>query len=264
MTCYSDANEMIRLEVFDRPEIETLTALATFCRQSGFGHVYAEMLQPAMASSTFLLSMGLTDRPWPPQGIGSQRVEAVATALVDTTGRAFLTPALLGLGHSTNVGLAACVTKKLYEALRERNVSRIYYLVRDEEHVLDRVLRRAGFLPGDFRAATEQAEYVEYSAAPAEALAALGLNDIRLGDVLNLTMDGDQLDRVVGFHIALGAAIRPVLTEQATVAPLLPGLVHWIVMSPPGGIGGTPGPSRKGVRAPKPVRRPRQEADNVV
>jgi hypothetical protein len=255
-------NETVRFEVVETPDAELLTALATFCRQGGFGHVWEEMLRPALAASRFLMAFGVTDRPWPPQGVGSRRVEAVGLALLDRTGRAFLTPTLLALGQSTNVGLAAAVTKKLFEGLREREVSRAYYLVRDEDLMLDRALRRAGFEPADFRAATEQAEYVEYAASPSEALKAMGLEHIRLGDVLDLAVDGDKLDRLVGYHVGLAAAIRPVFTEQASVASLLPGLVDFIVMSPPGGITGTSGP-KKQAKPPK-VRRPKSEAGGVA
>jgi hypothetical protein len=138
--------------------------------------------------------------------------------------------------HATNLGLASAVTKKLLETLRDRKAPLASYLVRQGDLVLERALGQAGFVKADLRSATEFDEYVEYSAAPEKALAALGLRDARMGDVLALALDGGELDRLSAYHFTLAAAIAPYLSDSIQFAPLLAGLIEFIASLPPGGV----------------------------
>jgi hypothetical protein len=79
--------------------------------------------------------------------------------------------------------------------------------VRQDDRVLERALEQSGFRKADLRAATEHAEYLEYSAPPQKIIEGLGLNSARLGDVLALALDGRELDRLSTYHFALTAGI---------------------------------------------------------
>jgi len=236
MTEHSIANETIRFEVTRQIAPETRSALATFCRRSGFAHLFTEILEPMLNGSNLTLAMGISDRPWPPKGIGSQQIDAVGIAMVGGSGRGLLTPVLVAPQHATNIGLASAVTKKLLEALRDQKVSSVAYLVRGGDRVLERVLGQSGFGRVDVRAATEHAEYIENASTPDKALDALGLRQARLGDVLSLSLDGQHVDRLTTYHLALASGISAFLNDRIAVAALLPGLIDIIADLPPGGV----------------------------
>ena len=243
MTHYAAINESIRLWVTNKISPETRSALGAFCRRNGYPHLFFETLDPLLLANDLILALATTDRPWPPKGIGSQTLEAVGIAMIGGEGRGLLTPVLLDRRHSTNIGLAAGVTKQLLEALRDRKASEAAYLVREGDRALERVLEQAGFAKADLQAATEFAEYMQYAGAPEKVLQALGLQNARLGDVLALAFDGQELDRLSAYHFALAAGIAPYLVDSMRYAPLLPGLIDLIAALPPTGVPpGTAGP----------------------
>lgn len=244
MTHYGPINESIRLWVTTDIPAETKSALATFCRRNGFSHLYFEILEPLLSRTDLILALAMTERPWPPKGIGSQTIEAVGIAMIGSEGRAHLTPVLTDRKHATNLGLAGAVTKQLLEALRDRKASSAGYLVRQGDRALERALEQADFGKADLQSATEYAEYLEYSAPPQKILEALGLDRTRLGDVLALALDGRELDRLSTYHFALAAGLAPYLLDSMRYAALLPGLIDLIAALPPTGVPpGTHGPT---------------------
>jgi hypothetical protein len=242
MTHHAPINESIRLTVTSDPSVEQKTALATFCRRNGFPHLYYERLEPLLARTDLVLALAVTERPWPPNGIGSQTIEAVGIAMIGTEDRAHLTPVLADRRHATNIGLVAAVTKQLLEALSERAAS-AGYLVRASDRAIERAVEQAGFTRADLQSATEYAEYVEYSARPEQVLEALGLDRVRTGDLLSLNLDGSELDRLALHHFALTAGLSAFLDDSIRYTALLPGLIDLVASLPPGGVPpGTPGP----------------------
>jgi hypothetical protein len=243
MSYHAPINESIRLDVTTKASPEIRSALATFCRRNGFPHLFFEILEPLLSRTELILAHAISERPWPPKGIGSKTIEAVGIAMIGSEHRAYLTPVLTDLKHATNLGLSSAVTKQLLEFLRKREVSTAGYLVRQGERAVERTLEQAGFGRSDLLAATEYAEYLEYSAAPHKILESLGLNKMKLGDILALAVDGSELDRLTRYQFVLGAALAPFLHEGIQFAALLPSLIDVIATSPPGGVPpGTIGP----------------------
>jgi hypothetical protein len=242
VTFHAPLNESIRLTVTSEPSVETRIGLATFCRRNRFPHVYFELLEPLLTRTELVFALAISERPWPPSGIGSQTVEAVGIAMIGNEDRAHLTPVLTDLKHATNIGLVGAVTKQLLESLRERATS-AGYLVRASDRALERALEQAGFGRADLQSATDYAEYVEYSASPGRVLEALSLDHARLGDLLTLTVEGPELDRLSTYHFALTAGLSAFLADSIWWAALLPGLIDLIASLPPGGVPpGTGGP----------------------
>jgi hypothetical protein len=245
MTYHASANESIRLWVTTTISLETKSAIATFCRRNGFSYLHQETLEPLLLSRTELIfALAITDRPWPPKGVGSQTLDAIALAMIGSEERAYLTPVLLDRKHATNLGLAAAVTKLLLEALRDRKASSVGYFIRQGDRALEWALEQVGFEKSDLLTATEFAEYNQYCAEPQKIIDALGLQGGRLGDVLALAFDGRELDRLSTYHFTLSAGFSPYLADSIRHAPILPGLIDVIAAVPPAGVPpGTPGPA---------------------
>jgi hypothetical protein len=235
MSYHTPINESIRLAVKE-VSVEIRSALATFCRRNGFPHLFFEILEPLLPRTQLILALAITERPWPPKGIGSVAIEAIGIAMIGSEDRAYLTPVITDFKHATNLGLSSAVTKQLLETLQKREVSTAGYLVRQGDSVLERTLEQSGFRRSDLLAATEYAEYVEYSAAPQKILDALGLSKMRLGDILALAVEGQELDRLTRYQLVLSTALTPYLIDGILYAPLLPGLIDVIATSPPGGV----------------------------
>lgn len=244
MNYFGAINESIQLWVTTEVSVETKVALAAFCRRNGFPHLYFEVLEPMLPNANLIFALATSDRPWPPRGIGSRSIDAVGIAMIGSEGRAYLTPVLTDRKHATNLGLAGAVTKYLMQALSEKKTSSAGYLVRQGDRALERALEQAGFAKADLQSATEFAEYLEYSAEPEKILEALGLKSVRLGDLLALASDGQELDRLSAYHFTLAVGLSPYLSDSMRYASLLPGLIDLIAALPPGGVPpGTPGPT---------------------
>lgn len=243
MTYHSPSNESVRMRVSGDVDVETRTALATFCRRNGYPHLFTEVLEPLLSGHGLVLALAATERPWPPKGIGSQTIEAVGIAMIGTEDRAHLTPVLTDRRNSTNIGLVGAVTKQLLEYLREADVPSAGYLVRQGDRALERALEQAGFAEADFRSSTDFADYLEFSAAPQNVIDALGLARLRVGDLLAVSLDGPELDRLGSYHFALTAGLTAYLQDSLRHAALLPGLIDMVATLPPAGVPpGTPGP----------------------
>jgi hypothetical protein len=236
MSNYAPINESIRLNVVTEASPEIRSALATFCRRNGFPYLFFESLEPILSRTELILAMAVTERPWPPKGIGSITIEALGIAMVGSEGRAYLTPVLTDFRHATNLGLSSAVTKQLLEHLRERKVTTGGYLVRQGERALGQMLEKVGFRKSDLLVATEFDEYIEYSATPEKILDGLGLNSLRLGNLLALELDANEIDRLAGYEFTLSAGLVPFLIDGFRYAALLPGLIDVIAVSPPGGV----------------------------
>jgi hypothetical protein len=243
MTHHAPMNESIRIMVTSDISVELKTALATFCRRNRFPQLYFELLEPLLSRTDLVLALGTTERPWPPKGIGSLTIEAVGMAMIGSEDRAHLTPVLTDRKHATNIGLVGALTKQLLETLGDR-ASSVGYLVRESDRAVERALEQAGFARADLHSATDYAEYLEYSAPPQRVLETLGLDRVRLGDLLALALDGAELDRLSTYHFTLAAGMTAFLADSIRYAALLPGLMDLIASLPPGGVPpGTAGPA---------------------
>jgi hypothetical protein len=236
MSHYTPINESIRLGVTTKVSPEIRSALATFCRRNGYPYLFYEILEPILSRTELVLATAVSERPWPPKGIGSITLEAVGIAMVGSEGRAYLTPVLTDFRHATNLGLSSAVTKQLLEHLRERKATTGGYLVRHGERAIEQMLGKVGFKRSDLLVATEFGEYSEYSATPEKILENLGLNKLRLGNLLGLELDGNEIDRLGGYQFTLGSALVPYLIDGLPYAAILPGLIDVVAASPPGGV----------------------------
>lgn len=240
---HSELNDRLELRVTTdlvsgfRPE------LAAFLRQLRLGHLLEEVLAPLAASARTKSVLAFEERPWPPSGIGARTVHALAVAVQGTDGQAVYTPAFLSPRDATNIGLAAAMTKLVFEDLADDGVEWVSLFVNGQSAVVSGELSRVGFVPREARVMTGEAEFTAYTANPSAALKALGLDTVRLGDVLSLNLDPGHISRLTAFHLALTAGITAHWGGDTRWADVFPGFDELLMTLPPGGITGTAGPT---------------------
>lgn len=239
---YDAQNEITRFETFMTVDPARKAAIAAFLRRAGLSHLYAELFEPLMSGGSLLAAGAISDRPWPPSGVGAQRIEALAFALIGEGQRAFLTPTLAAPEHATNVGLTAAVTKTLLKELEAKGVDQVVYVVHEKSSLARHILQEVGFKPTGENVVTGRAGYLHVATAPGRMLSSLGIAELRAGDLLTHRMEPSVLSRVALFEIGLARAVEGAWFDRLIEAEILPGLIDWVA-SPPGGIGGTPGPT---------------------
>lgn len=246
---YDARNEVVRLESFIEVDASRKAALARFTRRLGFAYLYPELLEPLQAGGSLLMTAGLSERPWPPSGVGAQSIEGLAFALIGDDRRAFMTPTLCVPEHGTNIGLLCVVTRTLLAELGARGVGEIVYIVHEKSALARFVLEQAGFKATGEQVVTERAGYQQVAASPEAVVSSLGIANMRTGDLLALRLEPESLSRAALFHLALAHAVEGAWTDRLIEPEVLPGIIDW-VSSPPGGIGGTPGPKRRPTDGP--------------
>ncbi|MFD9498049.1 hypothetical protein [Streptomyces sp. NPDC060035] len=244
-TLHGESNDRLELRVTTDLLGEFRPELAAFFRQLGLGHLLDEVLVPLAARTRIRAGVAFDERPWPPSGIGSRALRAVAVAVVGEDGQSLFTPVFLSARHATNVGLAAAMTKLLFEDLAGEGVEWVSLFVNERSTVVSGELAGVGFVPRQAQVLTDETEFRAYSASPSAALQGLGLDNVRLGDVLALNLDRAQISRLTGFHLALAAGIAAHWAGDTRWADVFPGFDELLMMSPPSGITGTPGPSKR-------------------
>ncbi|MER7585517.1 hypothetical protein [Kitasatospora sp. NPDC097691] len=240
---HDELNDRLELRITTDLLGEYRPELAQFLRQLGLGHLLDEVLVPLAARARTRTAVAFEERPWPPSGIGARTLRGMAVAVVSDNGQSLLTPAFLSVRDATNVGLAAAMTKFLFEDLASAGVDWVSLFVNEQSAVVSGELADVGFVPRQARILTDGTEFTAYSASPPAVLKELGLDAARLGDALALNLDRVRISRLTGFHLALAAGIAPHWAGDTRWAEVFPGFDELLMTLPPGGITGTPGPA---------------------
>ena len=241
LNLFSDANERLDLRVSRDLAGELRPELFAMLRRLHLAHLVEEMFAPLCASARTLTAVALEERPWPPTGVGARRLRGFSTALLVDGKMAILTPQLLAADQQSNVGLAAALTKLLFEALADVGIRDVGLWVSQSSSFVSSLLRRVGFVAGEMRVVSEGREFVLFAAPAGQVLKELRIADVRLGDLLALSVDAVTIAAIAGYHLGLDAGIAAYWADSIAQTEIHPGLIDWTSL-PPGGIGGTPGP----------------------
>jgi hypothetical protein len=240
---HDESNERLELRVVPDLVDKFRPELAGLLESLHLGRLMEEVFVPLAATARTRAALAYEERPWPPAGVGARGLRGLALAVVSDDGQSLLTPVLLSAPYATNVGLAAALTKLLFEDLEREGVEWVTYFVNERSKVVAGELTRAGFQTRQARVLTDQTEFTAMAAQPSRALATLGIAEPRLGDVLALNLDGETVSRLTAFHLSLMAGVTNYWADRTPWAEVFPGFIDWVAL-PPGGITGTPGPAR--------------------
>lgn len=239
---YSESNDRLELRTTAGLVDEYRPELSSFLRRLGLAHLLDEVLVPLAATSRTTAAVAFEERPWPPSGIGARTLRALAVAVVGEDRQSLFTPVFLSPQHATNIGLASAMTKLLLEHLADTGTEWVTVFVNERSAVVSGELSDAGFVPRQARVLTAETEFKAYATSPATLLRSLGLDSVRLGDVLTLSLDRRQISRLTAFHLTLAAGIAAHWADDTRWADIFPGFDDLVLTLPPGGITGTPGP----------------------
>lgn len=238
---HDEVNERLELRVVPDIAESFRPELAAFLAGLGAGHLLEEVFLPLGATARTRTAVAYEERPWPPAGVGARALRGVALAVLGDDGQGLLTPVMLSPQYATNVGLASALTKILFEDLIDAGVESVSVFVNERSKLVAGELANAGFAPRQARVVTGQTQFVAHAAHPAEALRALGIADVRTGDVLALNLDRQRVTQLAALQLSLVSGVANYWSDRVQWAEVFPGFIDWAAL-PPGGIGGTPGP----------------------
>jgi hypothetical protein len=143
---YSVKNETVRFVTVSELSAEMRSAVGAFFRRSGLSNGFYELIDPLTQQTKFVLAAAVTDRPWPPRGVGAIEIQALVVAVIGDGDRAFLTPVIAGPENTTNVGLSAAVMKELLRGLQELKIEKVVFLAHEGSHLVAHILKLRSLL----------------------------------------------------------------------------------------------------------------------
>jgi LmbE family N-acetylglucosaminyl deacetylase len=244
-TLFDKKNDKLRIDTIDELDGDADVSLMAFSRRLGALHLYHERFAPMMRSKESMLFTAVTDRTWPPWGLGARTVHAVCQ-LHQIGDRSFgVSPVLVADHDLTNIGLQAAVYKEVLEHAARIDGGDVNYLVAEGSVLADRVLRGVGFERTKDFVHDEQARYYAYRAEAKVVLAELGLEQVSTPDLLAHAIEDKVFEQNAMFHMTLQITLRPSLFGR------IPGIAEIIAID--AGLSGAALPG--GVDVPSPSRR---------
>lgn len=243
MHIHEDRNSRLDFKHTDNLIRDFRAECFTLFRKRNQVHLMEEVWKPLCATSRTLSVVAIEERPWPPKGVGAKAIRGLVIASLSDDGQALLTPGFLHPAEAINIGLASALTKYLLETLLDQNVEQVAFFVNAASRVVATLLSDAGFSPGAARVVFDGAEFVNFSASPAKVLALLGLDKVRLGDVLSMRVESMRLTQWTALHLGMSVGISPFWDGLTLETEVFPGIIDWAAL-PTAGITGTKGPSR--------------------
>jgi hypothetical protein len=239
---HSAKNENVRFSFFDKLDHKHEAMLGAFFRRIGLPHVYSESILPTIKEGNTLLTAALSDRSWPPWGLGAQSILALIQVHPIGESEASLSNVFVGDGDLTNIGLMGALFKETLQELIKRGKNEVNYVVIENGVFAERVLLRVGFRKTKDLILTEHARFHLFRAGTGTLLEKLGLHDILTSDLLAHNIEDSVFERNALFQSMTQLATKAYWSERFLISEIIAHTGIAVSASPPGGIGGTAGP----------------------
>lgn len=239
---FAQKNETARMETYEEIDETTRLPLLNFCRRLDAPQIYWERVLPTLERKDAHAIAAVRDRPWPPWGLGAQKIDAVCIVHPVGADSVAVSPVYVTDEDVTNVGLIAAVYNEALQTLDTTygEGATVSYLVIEGSILADRVLTASGFQRTDDLFLTEEARYNIYSADARQLRKHLGLVDVSIGDLLAHDVDPETLERNALFHWTIHLATRGGLLDKVRRPEMIPIDGGLFDASLPGGV--PPGP----------------------
>lgn len=239
---HSAKNENVRFEFFDKLDHKREAMLGKFFRHIGLPHVYEENILPTMRDGNTLLAVAVSDRSWPPWGLGAQSISALLHVHPIGEAEASLSNVFVADGDLTNIGLMSALFKETLLELVKRGKKEVNYVVVENAVFAERVLTSIGFRRTKDLFLTEHARFYLYRADAANLLEKLQLHDVLTSDLLAHNIEDPVFERNALFQSMTQLATKAYWSERSLISEIIAHTGIAVSDSPPGGIGGTAGP----------------------
>jgi hypothetical protein len=212
---FKKRNDAVRLDFMETLDPLPRVSVEAFFRRLGMAHIVGELISPMMELTKARLWAGFRDRPWPPWGLGAQRIHALC--MVHSVGQESyaISPVFTDPEDTTNVGLIAALYKEVLDDICQPSSVDVNYGVIEGSVLAARVLKANGFEPTEDVLLTENARYVIYRADGARLRKELGLDDVSSPELLAYDFGNDVLDRIAAFHSTVYLSTAASLVERA-------------------------------------------------
>lgn len=235
-------NESVRIEFFEELDDTSRLPIMNFYRRLEMPYLFWERIVPTFERKDAQTVAAVRDRPWPPWGLGAQKIEALCVIQPVGADSVGISPVYVTDEDATNIGLIAAVYGEALEtaATAYKQDVAVSYLVIDGSILADRILRVNGFEKTDDLFLTEEARYNIYRADARRLRKQLGLSDASTLDLLGHEIDPEILDRNALFHSTIHLATRGGLLDRVRRPEIIPIDGGLFDASLPGGV--PPGP----------------------
>lgn len=211
---YRKRNDSVRLELYDRIDDKNRVMLRKFLREIALGYLFEEHFEAVMGAGDALIFAAVRDRPWPPWGLGGQRIHGLILAAPAADDCLALSP-VFTLGNDTmNIGLSAALLKELLDHCKDRKDCDVCYPVIEGSVWTDQVLRSLRFEPSDEILLTDAARYTVYRVKASTLSSELGYDKLTVLDLLSHELEPSVLSKIALFHATTVLATLPGLLDS--------------------------------------------------
>jgi hypothetical protein len=232
---FSQKNELMRIESFERLDANLEAPLMAFFRNIGCLHVYWELLVPVMREGNTLAITAVKDRAWPPWGVGAHTIHALALACPVSPESAGVSNVFVLEEDVGNIGLVAAVYKEMLTTLVLRHVKEINYIVLEGSVFAGRVLSSIGFKATEELYLTHGSRYKVFSADPQVHLREMGLENIAIPDLLEANLDDRAFSMVAQWIGATSMGSLPFWSGRPGIPDVIVNTAGFLRASQPGG-----------------------------
>jgi hypothetical protein len=236
---FTRKNESIRFETWDTVDDANEVALRHFARRCGAAHLFAERIRPTLKRDDAVAVAAVSDRPWPPWGLGAQRVEGLCLVHSVSPESVAVGPVLVTESDVMNINLvAALFDEGLVTAQRTHGEGvEVNFLAIDGAVLAERALAVAGFERSDDIFLTDEARYNFHRVGADSLRKHLGLTETSSHEILVNAIGDDVLDRNAFFHAVTQLGTRPGWLERISRPVFIPIDGGIFDASLPGGVG---------------------------
>jgi hypothetical protein len=234
----------MRMEVCTESSVDLKAAIAAFLRRLACPWMWEELIEPALSARNSLLVLAVTDRPWPPWGIGGRQIEALTLVHPIGEDNASVMPIMASAEQATNIGLHAALFKRTLEELISQGKENLDLLLADSSVACASAARDAGFEPTKDPVLTDTARYFFHRAKARTVLSRLGLTKLSTTELLLDFNKSKSFTRNALFHLTLRAGFEGAIRGRRW-SEVIPNTGGAISALPPGGVPDpppTPGP----------------------
>ena len=198
--------------------------LMAFFRHIGVPHAYWEFLVPCMRSKRAAMFTATQIRPWPPWGLGSVNVHALALIFPIEKDWASIGNIFLLDEDVANIHLSSAIYASCLDYLSNiRGIGELRHVVDEDSILAARVLTALGFSPtGNPYIAPTNKQYQVYSAPIDNHKSQLGLTGTKAATLLGGSINDQLFSNFIQLFCIITLGTQPFWSPGSTFPDIIP------------------------------------------